>query len=432
MSQKKQILGLFLINMTLSLSPGIRFRTDLLDFNKTLFKFVSNHTPMKASLCFPFVLLLNSLGYSQVVFEQGYLIKINGDSIPCLIKNPDWKKNPQQYEYKLTNEDQIQTGDMENTSAFGIGREVKFVTKEVDVDVSNDQIEDLDLERAPRFTRKKVFLRVLLEGRGSLHELDTRENIRFYILAENGQLVPLVYKAYQVPGKGVAYNYTYRSQLNKEMACGSSAASIQDLKYDRTELMNYVREYNTCIGSGTVEYEKQARPLRFSVRVFTGINFYSVLINNRTDPKIGLKVGAELEAILPISKSKMAVFLAPAYQAFRSDPVEFSLQTATLDYKGLELPVGFRHYLFLNTRSKLFFEGMFVVDIPFANKIDFSSREDINNSNSFTYAFGSGLMINRWSIQGRWYGARKFNDVELLQGTLGFRKISVFLGYRLF
>lgn len=387
---------------------------------------------MKASLCFPFLLLLNSLGYSQVVFEQGYLIKINGDSIPCLIKNPDWKKNPQQFEYKLTNEDQIQTGDMENTTAFGIGREVKFVTKEVDVDGSSDQIKDLDLDRAPRFTRKKVFLRVLLEGRGSLYELDTRDNIRFYILAENGQLAPLVYKAYQVPGRGVAYNYTYRSQLNKEMACGSSAATIQDLKYDRTELMNYVREYNTCLGSGTVEYEKQARPLRFSARIFTGIDFYSVLINNRTDSKTGLKAGAELEAIVPVNKSKLSVFIAPAYQAFRSDPVEFSLITAHLELSGLEVPLGFRYYSYFNPKNSLFLEGMFVYDISFTNAIKFKKVTGYKNSDALVYALGAGFKSSRFTIQGRWYQARMFNPIQLIPGILGFEKISVFVGYRLF
>lgn len=399
---------------------------------KIFSKLVFQSHAMKTVPAFLLVFIFYSMGHTQALFEQGYLVNLSGDSIPCLIKNQDLKKNPQRFEYKLTGESPVQTGDPHNTRAFGIGREVKFIMQEVDVDASSDEIEDLDLERAPRFSREKVFLRVLLEGKGSLYELDRRHNVRYYIMNGQGLIEPLVYKAFQVPGKGVAYNFTYRSQLNREMACGSSAKSIQDLKYERTSLVKYVKDYNVCAGGGFVEYEKQARPLKFSARVFTGINFYSALINHRKDPKTGLNVGAELEAILPVNKSKLSVFIAPAYQSFRSDPVEFSLVTAHLELSGLEVPLGFRYYSYLSPKNSLFLEGMFVYDLSFTNAIKFKEITVNENQDAFVYAFGAGFRSSRFTVQGRWYQTRKFTSVQLIPGQLGFEKISVFLGYRLF
>ena len=59
-------------------------------------------------------------GDAQVVFEKGYYIDSNGLQTECLIQNVGWRFNPNQFRYKLHDDDKPQTHTIENVREFGI------------------------------------------------------------------------------------------------------------------------------------------------------------------------------------------------------------------------------------------------------------------------------------------------------------------------
>ena len=59
--------------------------------------------------------------YSQVEFEQGYLINNDGKRLECLIKNVDWKNSPTKFQYKLNENSEPITASIDGVSEFGVG-----------------------------------------------------------------------------------------------------------------------------------------------------------------------------------------------------------------------------------------------------------------------------------------------------------------------
>ena len=59
-------------------------------------------------------------GYSQIIFEKGYLINNSNEKIECLIKNNDWKNNPETFEYKLSENSEPAIADVKSAKEFGI------------------------------------------------------------------------------------------------------------------------------------------------------------------------------------------------------------------------------------------------------------------------------------------------------------------------
>ena len=61
--------------------------------------------------------------FSQVVFEPGYFITESNERIECLIRNMDWKNNPYEIEYKLSEASSEKIEGIDNILEFGINGE---------------------------------------------------------------------------------------------------------------------------------------------------------------------------------------------------------------------------------------------------------------------------------------------------------------------
>lgn len=387
---------------------------------------------MKICITTSLLIFVSQIVYSQIKFEPGYILSGSGEKTNCLIKNFDWKNNPIQIEYKLSETAQVLTASPESIREFGIGDQIKYIAAEVDIDESSDQLKDLSPEKAPLFIREKIFLRLLLEGKASLYEVTTANYLRYFYQKQGDSIIQLIYKTYQLPGSGTAVNYTYRAQLNKEINCGNPTLVIKSIQYTRSEMLAFFKDYNSCEGITVSSFNMAPRPLKFSVRPHTGVDFYTININERKDKDVSIRASLEAEAILPYFRSKWAVFIEPAYEYFRSQPIQFTLRTAHLEYQGLELPLGVRHYLYLNDKNKLFFNFLFAFNIPLRSEVFFDNWAGIDTKTTYAViGTGAGLMINRLTLELRRNSKSKMNEIDLLQGILGFNKYSISVGYRL-
>ena len=113
------------------------------------------------------LMFLSMQCYSQIIFENGYFIDESNQRIECLVRNMDWRNNPAGFQYKLTDSDDIIEVSIETVREFGINNVSKWVRATVNIDQSSDG-HDLSRERNPVFEEKRVFLKVLIEGRASL------------------------------------------------------------------------------------------------------------------------------------------------------------------------------------------------------------------------------------------------------------------------
>src|SRR4051812_7885531 len=105
---------------------------------------------------------------AQTAFEPGYIIDSTGEKINCFIKNDDWSDNPINFKYKLSEDGDIKTGDINNIKEFSIDNDNKFTSAEVKIDRSSDYINNLSDSSKPDWSVQKVFLHVLLSAKVSL------------------------------------------------------------------------------------------------------------------------------------------------------------------------------------------------------------------------------------------------------------------------
>ncbi|HPZ26319.1 MAG TPA: hypothetical protein PKV58_10375, partial [Kaistella sp.] len=151
--------------------------------------------------------------FSQIKFEKGYFIDNKDVITECLIKNLDWKSNPNSFEYKISEADKAQTATIKGVKQFEIYNGAKFVRYEVNIDRSSTDLNKLSRKKNPEFVKETVFLKELVNGKGKLYKF-TEGNLTKYFY-QNSDAAPeqLIYKQYQVGETDMTYNKDYISQL---------------------------------------------------------------------------------------------------------------------------------------------------------------------------------------------------------------------------
>ena len=142
---------------------------------------------MKHSFIFLLMVLMALPAMAQIKFEQGYFIDNSGEKTTCLIRNLDWRGNPEKFQYKLAEEEEVISIGITQVQEFGIGDQFKFQRFKVMIDRSSDLTSELSSQRAPEFTDETLFLKVLTEGAATLYQYEGSNIRRFYFsMKENG------------------------------------------------------------------------------------------------------------------------------------------------------------------------------------------------------------------------------------------------------
>ena len=140
------------------------------------------------------------------------------------------------------------------------------------------------------------------------------------------------------------------------------------------------------------------------------------------------RIGLEFEFIMKFNKNKWAVIVEPTYQYFKAENKAITnLSNTNIDYKSLELPVGLRHYLFLNNNSKIFINGSFISDFVLNSKV---RNLDLNTSINFGMGVGYNYN-NTYSLEFRYQTSRNLTKNYVLRNS-DYKTISLIFGYTLF
>jgi len=387
------------------------------------------------------VTILFTQSYGQINFEQGYFIDNNDKKIACFIKNKDWKNNPIEFEYQLSSNDEKKTANIESVKEFGISGVSKYIRENVQIDRSSENVKELSTVQEPIFREEQLFLKVLLEGEASLFQYEDQNLKRYFYRTKNKPIKQLIYKSFKNANDLVFKNNQFRSQLNKGLNCATiKKGRTENLSYTKNKLIKFFVDYNECKGTPIVNYAEKSKKDLFSLTIRPGLNSSSLSIQNGefdsrdTDfgNEVSFRLGLEAEFLMAFNKNKWAIIVEPTYQYFKS---EASLPTldVTVNYQSIELPIGVRHYFFLNEQSKIFLNSAFVIDFNSSKSIvDFSSSApDLEIKSKINFAFGIGYkFLDRFSLEVRYFTNRKF--FEVFTWSNKYRTLSAVVGYKLF
>ncbi|MGB1393605.1 MAG: tRNA modification GTPase [Flavobacteriaceae bacterium] len=381
------------------------------------------------------ILSLNS--YSQINFDKGYFINDSNQKVDCLIKNIDWKNNPTEFEYKLTNNSDTQKATIKTVKEFGIHNMSKYVRYSVKIDRSSDLINKMSNVKNSVFKEEELFLKVLIEGKANLYSFEDSNLKRYFYSLDNSNVEQLIFKQYINSDNQVGTNKKYKQQLWDNLKCSSfEMDKIKKMEYKKKELVSFFEEYNKCNNQEFIKYEEKQKRDLFNLSIRPGLNSSSLVIYNsssslrRTDygNKMTFRIGLESEIVMGFNKNKWAILIEPTYQYYKAEeePVT-NLSNTNVDYKSIEVPVGLRHYFFLNKSSKIFINGSFISEIILDSKVrNLDVKSDVN------FAMGLGYNYNNmYSVELRYQTNRDVLTNYILWNS-EYKTISVIFGYTLF
>ncbi|MEH6536364.1 MAG: outer membrane beta-barrel protein [Psychroserpens sp.] len=397
-----------------------------------------------------FLFLSTFILSAQVNYEKGYIIDYTGKKIDCYIKNVDWSNNPSDIQYRLEENSEAITANQSTIKAFQIGSTLKYVIATVEVDQSLSQISKLSRSFGPNFQTETTFLRELVAGDASLYFYQNSNFRRFFYSIDNSEILPLVYKKYKLNNSTISENATYKKTLFDNLKCENiTANSLRNVKYSQDDLVDLFSDYNVCKSGDNFVYQDKPSNGKLNVRTKLGVSFNQLevkfdsgiivedLQSATFSEEIGPRFGLEVEYVLPFNKNKWSIFLEPTFLSYSSTAdirierqVSTFEDTATIDYKVIELPLGFRHYMYLNDNSKLFINAAVVVSFDLSDDIEYRETNDLIISSGTTLLIGLGYDFNdRFSLEGRVYSNKDIlSDYASYNGDLS--SYGFVLGYR--
>ena len=394
-----------------------------------------------------FCILTGIQAFSQIVYEKGYFVNESGERTGCLIRNVDWKSNPTGFEYKLTPDGQAQKASIETVKEFGVEGASRFVRRTVQIDRSPWEANRLSSDRHPKFSTEQLFLKVLIEGKATLYFYRDANLVRFFYKVDDSEVKQLVSRRYLVE-EAIEVDNSFRQQLFIDLKCRSiGVEDLEGLRYDKRELMPLFIEFNECSNSEYVSYEVNKKKDLFNLSLRPGLNYSGLSMTTSDlqevdfDKEFGFRFGVETEFILPYNKNKWAIIAEPTYQSFTAvnsseASVVGGIRIGEADYQSIEIPVGVRHYFFLNGRSKLFADVSYMFDFDTNSSVTFRRNDGsvlyaLEVKTRSNIAFGAGYKYgDRYSLSMRYQTGR-----EILSDYLGwssrYKTLSVIFGYSL-
>ncbi len=407
----------------------------------THYPLIIQYLLMKTRFIFLLFTLLTFSSFGQVTFEKGYFINNENQRIECLIKNYDSYLNPKEFEYKLNEIALPEKGNLMNVKEFGIIGSSRFVRADVKIDVSSWEMDKLSKVRDPEWSERRLFLKVLVEGKATLYLYNGDELYRFFYSVGDTTIRQLIYKEYSTDNTRIAVNRKFREQLWINMRCeNAKMSSVENLDFKKAVLEKYFKNYNDCNSGSSNVYVPRDKKKSVHLRLTPGISFFSVLVsdsfyeiyNAEFKNKLNFRIGMETEYILPFNKNKWGIIFEPTYQHIASEQ-QAGTATATINYNSLEFTLGLRYHFFLKNELKLFanafytpgysidFNSTITYDYPFATPLEIKTK--------YAFAFGSGIGYKKLSAEIRYYSQREM--LNNFYWNSKYSNLSVIFGFKI-
>ncbi|RZJ99822.1 MAG: hypothetical protein EOO46_21845 [Flavobacterium sp.] len=378
---------------------------------------------MRNLLTFLFI-LITSVSFAQIKFEPGYFISNNNTKTECLIKNSATYNNPVSFEYKLNEEGDVLIGKINDIKEFAVGEGYHYKRFEVNVDQSSNVAGKFSTIKDPEWKKEITFLKLLVQSDVNLYQYENANQTRYFISSGNHETAEqLVFKEYVTrdTGSSVFVNNFYRRQLFVALKSPNlQQDDFEKLKYNKDSLMKLFLKYSNQEGKTFTNLDEKQNKSKINLKVNVGVSQGKIAIADNivnldyNSSSIMFRIGFETELILPFGQKKWALFIDPNFQMFKNkgngDTRYSSYKIALdVDYQFIQIPIGVRHYLFLNNSSKLFFDAGVTANLTNGSSVGTSGADLVVQNvynrkieNSIGAFCGFGYNFGKYSLEARY------------------------------
>jgi hypothetical protein len=386
---------------------------------------------------------LSIQSYSQIDFENGYIISNDNTKTSCLIKNMGWQKNPTKIKYKLNENSSYQFATINEIKEFSVGGKYKYVRFNTKIDKSSNNVDSMTAERNPVFNDEILFLKVLVEGEVNLYEYEESNLVKYFISSgDHSNVTQLVYIEYLIDN-AFAKNNTFRQQLS--VALKSDVLKTKDfeyLKYEKKSLVAIVEKYDNTKGIKSTNFEIKQNQQSVNMKVFAGVNFTSLSLSNpeftttniNFDNEAVFVTGLEAEFILPFNQKKWSLIVDPNFQSYSSTTHTTDNKTIKADYKFIELPFGVRYSFFIKKNSQIFINTGCTLTFDFDSTVSYQgsySKIALDISTLPNLFAGIGFRKNKLGLELRYNTSRELlSDYQYWSSK--YSSIGILASYKIF
>jgi hypothetical protein len=365
---------------------------------------------------------------AQITFEKGYFVDTNHQKKECFIKNEDWKNNPNQFQYRFTENGKSQTQTIDSIQEFRVYGYAKYIKATVWVETSSFEVDKMS--RLPKLETQKIktLLKVLVEGNAQLLYYEQGNLRHFFAQIDTNPIEPLFYKEY-LDGKTVHEVAPFRQYLWNHLKClKRTPRDFETLKYKQRDLVDLFQQYNQCIDPNPQVQPVKPLKNQLNLKIMVALNthrFQYIDYSRNTYP-ILMDVkpgwGFEVEDFLPFNKNKWSVSVAPNFYAFNI--------SKSAKYMAFEMPISIRDYFYLKPDHKLFLSAGLNLNFPIAEKIqlDFSLNPD-RLSKSTCWILGAGYSLKKWNAEFRYYTPQYILSESFFAAGI-YQKLSLLFAYK--
>lgn len=256
--------------------------------------------------------------FSQENFNEGYIVKQNGDTVLGFIDYRNWDKNPEKIRFKSNVDENAIFYNPTEIIEFGVKDEI-YVGAIVNAEVSSLRSDKLGDNPELNIRVDTVFLQTIFRGHRSLFYYKNAEGRDNFYIMEGTEFELLIYKKYDVERdgrEGIAENKKYLNQLALYLNdCVSIQTKVNKTGYKSTDLVKLFQYYYSCSASDDFFHKKLDKAyietgLLAGVSL-TSLNFSSsgfpYLAEAEFDQSINFTTGLYLDIILPKNQGKWSV-----------------------------------------------------------------------------------------------------------------------------
>lgn len=378
--------------------------------------------------------------YAQITYDKGYFIDTKSSKIECLIKNVNWSSNPTKIQYKLTENSEAVTKNIDSIAEFGVYNYSRYVRTNVNIDKSSSGLSTIENHKTPKWTTTTLFLKEIVQGKAQLWKYAESDRTWFFYSIDGSAPQQLVYNEY-INENNLVANESYKQQLTTFISNEKTKnININNIKYNENSLAKYFKSFNSLTEQPSKNNSENIKRRIWDLEVFGALNSNTLTISYKDG--IGENVqenfgrhtnwstGLEFEYFLPFNRNQYSLLLTPTYER-----VYFSTQVGEKTKTFLNNIIDFT----ISGRYTKYFGGNFTsyfdigINPPIAISINgnynFSQYLDIAPKPDINFLLGIGASYKNIGIQFKYFTNREM----LSHPEFGskFSKLSLTLSYNI-
>lgn len=391
---------------------------------------------------------------AQSNYVPGTITTLNNQVLQGEINYQDWKKTPETISFKSgANEITYKPEDLLSFQVEGD----KYISKLVDLDVTQQQLNKMTDTEEVRFEKRHVFLNVLVQGNANLYEyFDYRTH---FFAEKEGEFMELIYrKKLQKGNQDLMIFKKYLGQLNVMFNDCSSIRVSDNLDYRRIPLAKVFEKYNACAaGDDSQEvYTKELSREKGAFHITAGLAFSNfnlesplrILENFDGGSFITPSFGLAYDTPISKNRNKWTLRAELLYSMFKGEFEPSELKTITEGKMFLEQNTlvvnALLRYKIKSKNDNLFpfinFGPGFSYVLSNDNTIDYkrnnATTDDTQTINIgsvesyFSLNVGAGVIFNRFTAEARFMITDKV--LGSVHNKNSITNIGLMVGYQLF